>query len=131
MKKICFLFVFLNLYFAVSGTLTVQAQDNKADQKVVKGGNDSASHDIDFYEQSTWVLGYFKLNRLTSPPYSTWFLKEYDEYQPADDVIGRLNAKGKDAVTITIVIGTWCPDSRRETPRFMKILDAWHGYLIY
>ena len=22
-------------------------------------------------------------------------------------------------------MGTWCPDSRREVPRFMRILDAW------
>ena len=22
-------------------------------------------------------------------------------------------------------MGTWCPDSRREVPRFMKILDLW------
>jgi len=31
----------------------------------------------------------------------------------------------KDDLTITIVIGTWCPDSRREVPRFMKIADLW------
>ncbi len=22
-------------------------------------------------------------------------------------------------------MGTWCPDSRREVPRFMRILDIW------
>jgi thiol-disulfide isomerase/thioredoxin len=22
-------------------------------------------------------------------------------------------------------MGTWCPDSRREVPRFMRILDLW------
>jgi thiol-disulfide isomerase/thioredoxin len=125
MKKIWFLFVPLFLSFVVSGTITAQTSDNKAGQIVIKKGNDSASPDIDFYEQSTWVLGYFKLNRLTAPPYSTWFLKGYDEYQPADDVLARLRAKGTDSITITIVLGTWCPDSRRETPQFMKILDAW------
>jgi len=26
---------------------------------------------------------------------------------------------------ITVVLGTWCPDSRREVPRFMKIVDLW------
>ena len=26
--------------------------------------------------------------------------------------------------TIKIVMGTWCPDSRREVPRFMRILNA-------
>src|SRR5450759_2157508 len=23
------------------------------------------------------------------------------------------------------VMGTWCPDSRREVPRFMRVLNAW------
>ncbi|MFZ0452215.1 MAG: thioredoxin family protein, partial [Ignavibacteriaceae bacterium] len=27
-------------------------------------------------------------------------------------------------VNIEIVMGTWCSDSRREVPRFFKILDA-------
>jgi thiol-disulfide isomerase/thioredoxin len=31
----------------------------------------------------------------------------------------------KDELTIQIVMGTWCPDSRREVPRFMQILDRW------
>jgi len=22
-------------------------------------------------------------------------------------------------------MGTWCPDSRREVPRFMRVLDTW------
>ena len=31
----------------------------------------------------------------------------------------------KDDLSIKIVMGTWCPDSRREVPRFMKIVDLW------
>ena len=31
----------------------------------------------------------------------------------------------KDNLKIKIVIGTWCPDSRREVPKFMMILDIW------
>ena len=31
----------------------------------------------------------------------------------------------KDDITIKIVMGIWCPDSRREVPRFMKVIDAW------
>ena len=26
-------------------------------------------------------------------------------------------------------MGTWCPDSRREVPRFMRILDVWKFHL--
>jgi len=31
----------------------------------------------------------------------------------------------KDDITIKIVMGTWCPDSRREVPRFMRVLNIW------
>jgi thiol-disulfide isomerase/thioredoxin len=30
-----------------------------------------------------------------------------------------------DNLKIKIVMGTWCPDSRREVPKLMKILDIW------
>ncbi|HZY26606.1 MAG TPA: thioredoxin family protein, partial [Bacteroidales bacterium] len=32
----------------------------------------------------------------------------------------------KNDITIKVVMGTWCPDSRREVPRFMKVLNLWH-----
>ena len=31
----------------------------------------------------------------------------------------------QDGITIKVVMGIWCPDSRREVPRFMRVLDAW------
>jgi thiol-disulfide isomerase/thioredoxin len=39
--------------------------------------------------------------------------------------MARLKNKDIDDLTITIVLGTWCSDSRREVPRFMKIIDLW------
>ena len=78
-----------------------------------------------FSDQSTWVLGYFSLERLTQLPHSVWYNKEYDDYQINSEPINRLLDTGKDNLTIKIVMGTWCPDSRREVPRFMRILDIW------
>jgi thiol-disulfide isomerase/thioredoxin len=76
-----------------------------------------------FSEQSTWLLGYFSPSQLIRPPHSEWYLKGYDEYQPDQDVMGRLALVNLNDLTIQIVMGTWCPDSRREVPRFMRILD--------
>ncbi|MCX6174483.1 MAG: thioredoxin family protein [Ignavibacteriales bacterium] len=54
--------------------------------------------------------------------FSWWFNSEYD-YYPADSVaVVRFSKKLQD-VKITIVMGTWCSDSRREIPRFYRILD--------
>jgi len=126
MKRVWLLFISLFFCLIISGTVAADAQAERQGSKDVTGSAESASHDINFYEQSTWILGYFKLSRLTNPPYSTWYLKGYDEYNPDSEVIKKLLARGTDGITITIVMGTWCPDSRRETPRFMKVLDTWH-----
>ena len=80
----------------------------------------------DFPQQSTWVLGYFTRERMTIPPHSEWYFRGYNEYIPDSEVINKLKGISKEGLSITIVLGTWCPDSRREVPRFMKILDIWN-----
>jgi thiol-disulfide isomerase/thioredoxin len=80
---------------------------------------------IDFSDPSTWILGYFSPDQLTREPYSTWYIKGYDDYQVQSDAINKLLEINKDDLSIKIVMGTWCSDSRREIPRFMRILDIW------
>jgi thiol-disulfide isomerase/thioredoxin len=80
---------------------------------------------INFSEQTTWLLGYCNLGQLTREPHSVWYIKGYDEYQINTDAINKLLGIANDGLTIKIVLGTWCPDSRREVPRFMRILDIW------
>ena len=80
---------------------------------------------LSFSEQSTWLLGYFNQLLLSSPPHSEWFIKGYDEYLADQEVINKLTEIDKNDLSIRIVMGTWCPDSRREVPRFMKIVDLW------
>jgi hypothetical protein len=81
--------------------------------------------EVKYSDQSTWLLGYFNLGQLTSFPHSDWYLKGYDNYQPKPEFISKLTDAGMDGISIKIVMGTWCPDSRREVPRFMKILSQW------
>ena len=78
-----------------------------------------------FSEQTTWVLGYFTRQQLSSPPHSEWFMKGYDEYSFNTEAVNKLTDISKEGITIKIVMGSWCPDSRREVPRFMRILDIW------
>lgn len=79
----------------------------------------------DYHNPSTWLLGYFDPARLRRAPYSEWYLKGMDEYMPKTDALNRLYDIPKDNLSIKIVMGSWCPDSRREVPRFMKILELW------
>jgi thiol-disulfide isomerase/thioredoxin len=81
--------------------------------------------EVKFSDQSTWLLGYFNPGQMSSLPHSEWYLKGFDGYQPKTEVMDKLLAIGKESLSIKIVMGTWCPDSRREVPRFMKILSQW------
>jgi thiol-disulfide isomerase/thioredoxin len=80
---------------------------------------------VNFSDPSTWVLGYFKPERLKQIPHDSWFVKEYDDYQINSEALNKLLDLNKDNITIKIIMGTWCPDSRREVPRLMRILDIW------
>ena len=82
-------------------------------------------HVWDFRDASTWILGDFKLARLLDPPHSSWYLEGFANYVPDKAIMEELKQTDITDYSITIVLGTWCPDSRREVPRFMKIADLW------
>jgi hypothetical protein len=76
-----------------------------------------------YADPSTWLLGYFSAGRFLREPYAEWYIKGMDEYKPNQEAIGKLKELVKNDISIKIVLGTWCPDSRREVPRFMKIME--------
>ena len=48
---------------------------------------------------------------------------EFFEYEPDPVIVGEI-AGAIQGVEITVLLGTWCSDSRREIPRLWKILDG-------
>lgn len=56
-------------------------------------------------------------------PFMEWYYFEYDEYKPDRNIVKKLEKEIKDMINIKIVMGSWCPDSQREVPRFYKIMD--------
>jgi len=114
--------IFVLVFFLSSGCRT-----NKpvTETMAVTSQNEDIKPATNFSDQSTWLLGYFAKDQMTRPPYSEWFLKGYDDYQFNADAVNKLADISKNDITIKIVLGTWCPDSRREVPRFMRVLDLW------
>ncbi len=94
-----------------------------SDRQLIPEPTVTAGYSTNFMEQTTWLLGYFNRDRMTMPPHSEWYTLGYDRYQPDSGLINRLKNTDKGDLTIKIVLGTWCPDSRREVPRFLKIID--------
>lgn len=81
---------------------------------------------FDFHQQTSWLLGYFNPAQLKQTPHSEWYFKGFDEYEFKSEAVNSLLDIPKEGLSIKIVMGTWCPDSRREVPRFMRIMDVWH-----
>jgi thiol-disulfide isomerase/thioredoxin len=77
---------------------------------------------VNYSDASTWILGYFSESRLRQEPHSAWFVKGMDEYSGNPQSIDTLKGISKEGLSVKIVMGTWCPDSRREVPRFMRVL---------
>jgi hypothetical protein len=69
------------------------------------------------------LLGKVTLERLKQPPYGDWFNKNYDSYPVDSFTAGQLRT-GLAGRRFIIFLGTWCGDSRREVPRFFKLMDC-------
>ena len=68
------------------------------------------------------LLGAITKENLLSGSYGTWYTSQYGEYKTDDERISQFQKKLKE-FDILLFMGTWCSDSQREVPRFMKILE--------
>jgi len=129
MKNIAvFLFtVTLVIWGCRSGKLSSSAEHGKSGtvkEITAAPDNEKQQEKTDFSLPETWILGYFSPGKLNQQPHSKWFIPGYDNYRYNEDVVRKLLDLEMNDVSILVVMGTWCPDSRREVPRFMKILTA-------
>ncbi|GAA3595929.1 thioredoxin family protein [Flavivirga amylovorans] len=103
MKRTMILFtLLLNLHFVFSQTLNSLSLDKK--------GNEL-------------LLGEINRNGLTKNSFNNWFSKNHKDYLVNKKVVKLLKTSLKN-YEIKVFLGTWCGDSKREVPRFYKVLDA-------
>lgn len=69
------------------------------------------------------LLGKINQKALQRAPYKAWFQENKVDYIPQQEVIAQLRTPLA-SYTITAFMGTWCGDSKREVPRFYKVLEA-------
>ncbi len=68
------------------------------------------------------LIGETEKNDFESPDFADWYNAEYTDYEPDEFIIEEIKSNIND-VSIQIFMGTWCSDSRREVPSFLKILE--------
>lgn len=69
-----------------------------------------------------YLIGIVNKESFTDDAYKPWFDNRYEEYTTDKVAIEQLKGEINN-FTIKGFMGTWCGDSRREVPRFYKILE--------
>ncbi|MGQ9845960.1 MAG: thioredoxin family protein [Bacteroidales bacterium] len=83
---------------------------------------------IDVQRQDTILVGYCTKTIFYTPPYSKWFIPEYNSYSPNNDIITELKDLLSKELHIVVVFGSWCSDSKEQLPHFFKIIDKLNLY---
>lgn len=73
--------------------------------------------------ETPFLLGKINKDGLTSENYTSWFSKNYNDYKIDVSTVAKIASKLND-YQIMLFMGTWCGDSKKEVPRFYKILEA-------
>lgn len=73
-------------------------------------------------DKSGNLVGLANKEMFLQTPYKGWFDRNYNNYKPNENVIAEIKKHIND-YTIKGFMGTWCGDSKRETPKFYKILE--------
>jgi thiol-disulfide isomerase/thioredoxin len=103
MKKLTILFLLFPIALPAQ-TLNQKASDHKRNNEMLIGYCNSDGF------------------KMIQSNFDSAFQVEYPLYQPDKATVEQLKGKMKN-IRITIVMGTWCGDSREWMPRFYKVMD--------
>jgi thiol-disulfide isomerase/thioredoxin len=68
------------------------------------------------------LIGVANKENFLEAPFNEWFTPNYASYETDKEVMAKLTPLLKD-ITIKAFMGTWCGDSKEQTPILYKILD--------
>ncbi len=102
MKKLIFLTIFILFLFSCKVNNTI----------------------VDERTKKVELIGNCNRNAFEKEEFKKWFTSEYNSYEPDEKLIVKLkNNSNIENLKVVVIFGTWCHDSRRELPRFYKIVD--------
>ncbi len=110
MKKLIFILAVLALNACISASVTINTNGSSN-----KTATAQSTPDI--------LIGKQERKALQQEPFGTWFNKNYEDYEVDIHTVEKI-APYLDNISIKAFMGTWCSDSKRETPTFYKILDT-------
>jgi thiol-disulfide isomerase/thioredoxin len=82
------------------------------------------NHSIDDPVRKRPVLvDYVDRDGLKTGEFALFYDEEYNGYRADAEVLSQLGILLGEDIHLIIVLATWCGDSKREVPRFLKLLD--------
>ncbi|MBU3010242.1 thioredoxin family protein [Polaribacter vadi] len=125
LKKIIFIFLTTIIFACNSSKSTVENKETEVAEKIVKAKEYikvKAKNANATKNDRGYLIGFADKNSFADASYKSWFNSRYSEYNTNKEIIEKLKPIIND-FTIKGFMGTWCGDSKRETPRFYKILE--------
>lgn len=100
-------FVLLFFLLTISSTLSAQ----------------QVNQEIKIENNQPFMVGQIDLDGLSSNSYQNWYDTNHEAYEVDTEIISSIKNELR-THKILLFMGTWCGDSKREVPRFIKILEA-------
>lgn len=72
--------------------------------------------------RSPILLGAISRQQLETESYARWFEPSYEGYQP-DSLVVKYLKRELDGVQVSVYLGTWCGDTKRQVPRLFNLTD--------
>ena len=105
----------------VSETKTTTTETATKTETVVETKTSSTKEPVQKTKKEMLVSQITK-EELMSKPYGDWFTPTYKDYTVDAATLDGLKKYIND-YKITVFMGTWCGDSKRETPKLVKLLE--------
>ncbi|MGB5377245.1 thioredoxin family protein [Muriicola sp.] len=90
---------------------------------IINGYTQSVDQELRAPDGSSYLVGPISKKALLQDPYASWFQSGYKAASITQEEREKLEVLLPN-VQILVFLGTWCGDSKREVPAFLKILDA-------
>lgn len=87
------------------------------------GASQEVNREIAITGQPPFLIGEITIEELSTKSYASWFKQNMENYTPNSKLVKTLKDE-LSTYNILVFVGTWCGDSKREVPRFIKILET-------
>ncbi|WP_291961633.1 thioredoxin family protein [Maribacter sp.] len=81
------------------------------------------NQEVNLENQQPFLLGEITVDALSQNSYKSWYDQNFKKYEVDQNKIEVFKEKLA-SYQILVFMGTWCGDSKREVPRFLKILKS-------